>query len=514
MNLYVLVVMINKVNNNIVIIGAGPIGLATAIQLKSLNKNYNITIIEGRKEFTRGYALKVNRDSVKKIVATLDNCLKTADSSNPRLGEARNSTILSEMKRRKKTEDVKKIFSGWGNRRVRINDMQTNLLEQAKSLGINIEYGSISHQDLQNLKNAGSDTLKNADIIIGADGAHSAVRTVIWGQKIENNYQYFAQLKQDVASQTKQRTMTQFLKRAFTTGSVDIEFMGRATNTPGLKNNTFATFVDEDIYNIIRSPITDEDGCQVLDKNNKPMYRGQYGTEWTINELKGKAAELPEGNSKTKLCNFIHNLEKYQTNLKRSSITSEAKKNSAGPHEAGSPEGTKNNETAVKDAQSAEDTEKTKPSNDPGEAKINAIELTTYVSTETVGKQGEKILMLVGDANSGLIFERGFNKGLKEAALCATAINTYFNNRMNSEEQRINSNDALPQEIISYEKDSRELYKKEKQMVKAKNIAIRSLQAFTSLTSAVFVPVNSLMTKGRLPDKYDRPNVQENWLNI
>src|SRR5439155_22268782 len=59
--------------------------------------------------------------------------------------------------------------------------------------------------------------------------------------------------------------------------------------------------------------------------------------------------------------------------------------------------------------------------------KISTLDMTIYRSAESVKRYEGKYVMLVGDANSGMVLERGFNKGLKEAAIAAQAVSAFFN---------------------------------------------------------------------------------------
>lgn len=52
---------------DVVIIGAGPLGMTTACTLKAIHKQLNICVLEKRTVSTRDHSLKINWDAVSKI---------------------------------------------------------------------------------------------------------------------------------------------------------------------------------------------------------------------------------------------------------------------------------------------------------------------------------------------------------------------------------------------------------------------------------------------------------------
>ena len=64
---------------DVVVIGAGPVGLAQACLLKALNKSANICILDKRRTISRDYGIAIGRDAVKTINTTLDRALKSSD---------------------------------------------------------------------------------------------------------------------------------------------------------------------------------------------------------------------------------------------------------------------------------------------------------------------------------------------------------------------------------------------------------------------------------------------------
>src|SRR5690348_13576714 len=123
--------------SKVVIVGAGPVGLYTAIQLKLYNPDIDIEILEKYSEYQRKHVVKVDKDpfadshphpEFQALLATLEGAVSTAH-------------------------------------------LEKTLKEYAVKLGIKIKNETVhSCQDL-------AKQYPDVDMFIGADGAHSIVRS-------------------------------------------------------------------------------------------------------------------------------------------------------------------------------------------------------------------------------------------------------------------------------------------------------------------------------------------------
>ncbi|MBA3237663.1 MAG: hypothetical protein H0T62_04840 [Parachlamydiaceae bacterium] len=100
---------------------------------------------------------------------------------------------------------------------------------------------------------------------------------------------------------------------------------------------------------------------------------------------------------------------------------------------------------------------------------ISTLELNVYKSARSAIKFNNKYVLLVGDAESGLVLERGFNKGLKGAAICAQAVSTYFQNENLKDE-------GMPESFVSYENETLEIFESELRFAKIKNVALNTVE--------------------------------------
>ncbi|MBS0634093.1 MAG: hypothetical protein JSR37_01350 [Verrucomicrobia bacterium] len=99
---------------------------------------------------------------------------------------------------------------------------------------------------------------------------------------------------------------------------------------------------------------------------------------------------------------------------------------------------------------------------------IATVELAIYRNDQSYVKSEGKDVLFVGDANSGLILQRGFNKGLKEAALLVQAVEK-------------GTEDAYK----GYEKATVNMFREERSAILLKNKGINLSQRFVGFISRI-----------------------------
>lgn len=141
------------------IIGAGPVGLWTAIQLKIRNPNANIVVFEQHADYKRKHVLIINPDSLKGI------------PDHPEL-----KAFVQMVKKTNKLSTVV---------------IENSLKKIAEDVGVNIIHKKITNP--MNLKK----TLPNVKIVIGSDGAHSITRNTVFEgkEKERKTLTYLAEVK-------------------------------------------------------------------------------------------------------------------------------------------------------------------------------------------------------------------------------------------------------------------------------------------------------------------------------
>jgi 2-polyprenyl-6-methoxyphenol hydroxylase-like FAD-dependent oxidoreductase len=404
--------------NNIVIVGAGPVGITTACVLKAINNGFTITVVDKRLDPRRNHGLSIQQDSIARIQEVLDQALENQCPS-------------------KEMQSLKNIFENWSGHFVRTNDIELTLAKLAKEMGIQVLRDpayEISKGDLKTiLAPNSSETLSDkqqklqailtaSSVIIAADGAHSVIREDL-GIKLadENTLRYMAELKYQTEGNTQPRGYMEASFFGSKTGYITAETINRG-RTENKKPGTFLVFLDADTHKSLQT--TDASG----------KVKGVYGNAWNLDELKERSQV--DG----RLLDLYETLSSYVNKVK---------------------------------ARGGSCTEE----------KIVGLELKIYRAEHSVKTFYGKPILLVGDANSGLILQRGFNKGLKEVALCAETVNRFFNGPLRLE-QPLDGGEPIPSEFLAYQRASVELFDQEKIGIYRKDKGIKVGQFFAGSTAA------------------------------
>ncbi|MCH9625838.1 MAG: hypothetical protein S4CHLAM123_10200 [Chlamydiales bacterium] len=167
---------IHNHNYDVVVVGAGPAGMATAGALKVLNKNLRICVLDKRAETRRHYGLKLAKDSMNDLI----NILKSGSCPED-------------------SKELTQLLERWKSKTLKVSVIEDELTKKAEDLGVRVirneEYTPhITPENLGNLlggelaaKNEGliqkelREIFSEAKVIVGADGRHSAVRKAAMG---------------------------------------------------------------------------------------------------------------------------------------------------------------------------------------------------------------------------------------------------------------------------------------------------------------------------------------------
>jgi hypothetical protein len=228
----------------------------------------------------------------------------------------------------------------------------------------------------------------------------------------QKTMQYVIELKYQTDGEAKPRNLPVQSFESSISGYIDFESLNRR-KTDEDKPVTLHIFVNKETYDSLR--IVDEQG----------RLKGVFGNSWTLEEIKemGKNNPIIDRISKT-----------FEYHIK----------------------GLRNRAGTCK------------------EEKISTLDLTVYRAEESVKNYKGKQVLLVGDANSGLILQRGLNKGIMEAGLCAEAISSVMRRNPEIEELKV------PKEFTDYQKKTRIIYSKEKRFAEFKNLWISIAQKIVS----------------------------------
>lgn len=401
---------------DVVIIGAGPVGIATACTLKALNNNLRICVLEKRPEATRNQALKIQSDAVQKVVSTFKKILE----ENP---QCENSKCI---------HNLINIFNSWDGKNIQTKIIERDLANEATSMHVKImrsNHFTVTQDNFEVLLGAKSPVplsddelllrtiFEKAQVVIGADGAHSVVRKAMGDKKADEEVlQHVVQLKYQTDGTVQPRTKTQAFSENVKNGRFDVETMNNK-KTQERKLVTMFYFVDQATYSLLRQT------------NEKGELKGVFGNPWSYAEILQKSEE------DEKIKAIFWNLTRHFNGL------------------------------AARGGKYYEE-------------QISTIELGVYLSEVSVIKMKEKHVLLAGDANAGMILQRGCNKGFFDAVFCAEAVNNYFlsNHKLDSAE--------IDPEFLNYQDLVRDQYYQEKSWAKVKDFGVNAAQSTIGISNA------------------------------
>lgn len=195
---------------DVIFIGAGPIGLYTAIQTKLHCPEQEVVIYEKYPEYQRKHVLIIDPSSYKEA------------HSDPQF-----QTILKRLTGKVPTSEI-----------------ESQLLSYAHQLGIKIRYQKIDSTEALRQQHP------ECKVFIGADGAHSLVRQQQFNDEktVEADLQYIVEMKYHVQGQaTPLRTIAEYLPALSLANHLTTEFIGKL-QPDGTTPISLRFFVDKQTF--------------------------------------------------------------------------------------------------------------------------------------------------------------------------------------------------------------------------------------------------------------------------
>lgn len=148
---------------DIVIVGGGPIGCWTAIQIKKRNPALDVQIYERHPEYQRDHMMSIRRDSFMRY--------------SKQTGDARETELFKKIAlahdnaaEREKSESLRKVVH------IRTLDLEAILKEHCEQLGVGFTYQKINKPEEVMLLHP------ECSLFVAADGTHSRMRTALLGK--------------------------------------------------------------------------------------------------------------------------------------------------------------------------------------------------------------------------------------------------------------------------------------------------------------------------------------------
>lgn len=213
---------------DVVIVGAGPVGLWAAIQMKKRNPSLRVQMYERYAEYKRSHVLRLEAFSLI-LYSKMKHDAAEKEFFTEVVGREYDAALLMKAK--------KPAF-------VRTNDLEAALKRYAGKLGVAIAYETVNSPD---------DVMAwhpECRTFIAADGAHSNMRKAVMGDDDKaldkQDLQYVIEMKYEARGSARPLGTNGMYKTNKLMDSMAFEYIGRERD--GITPATVRFFVDKDTY--------------------------------------------------------------------------------------------------------------------------------------------------------------------------------------------------------------------------------------------------------------------------
>lgn len=190
---------------NVVIVGAGPIGLAYAWGIKKLNPDLKIVVLEKYEEFQRKHTLNMQYEQLEKLMYATGT---------------RSDVVLSGLLEQLKQDP-----------HIRTNVLQSTFKQLALDCGVEIITDEVKKSTIQQQL---FERYPDAQLIIGADGTHSVVSDSLFpeGNQVKHEFDYVLQLRYEIEGEDKSSAINtvNFYQQMARQGLIANEYVGHFEN--------------------------------------------------------------------------------------------------------------------------------------------------------------------------------------------------------------------------------------------------------------------------------------------
>lgn len=207
---------------DVVMVGAGPVGLWTALQIKKRNPHWDIVVYERHEQYQRSHVLRLDHWSL------LLYGRNTKDAREHQFYDEITGKQLSQIM----TSVADSVY-------IRTNDLEAALKSYARDKGIRIQTRTIANPEQVMQEHP------ECTMFIAADGAHSKMRASLLGEKALDEYvlQSIVEVKYKVKGSAIKANM---LETNQNTNHMVFEYVGREKE--GFSPVTLRFFLDEKTY--------------------------------------------------------------------------------------------------------------------------------------------------------------------------------------------------------------------------------------------------------------------------
>ncbi|MDP3269698.1 MAG: hypothetical protein Q8M40_11740 [Legionella sp.] len=211
-------------DTDVLIVGAGPIGLINAWGLKRLNPALNIVVLEKYEQYQRSHTLVMQAKQLEAIIKA------TGSKNDPILSE-----LLAQLKK---------------DPHIRTNKLQETFTQLAKQIGVEIRTkNEVKEEEInQTIK----DEYPNLSLIIGADGTHSTVSKALYSEnnQVKHEFDFVLQLRYEVNGEEKAPgvSVEQFYQLMGRKGLIANEYVGHFDPATGKTPITMQMMISKEDY--------------------------------------------------------------------------------------------------------------------------------------------------------------------------------------------------------------------------------------------------------------------------